>query len=357
MRRRTARCGRSGSAAAGRPGLSRDPRTSRYPHASPAIERRPGLSVAARSAASRCGISCAHRGQVTGLPASPGSAAASIASAQARAAAASCAGSRSRTMAWVSRCITSPRWSMRASDCQASRRRVCCQASGSAARAASSPGRSPGTLVNRSSGTGSGARNAHTPASWAAAGSSSASRSAISPVAAASDCGYDPGIASSSSCPARVASRSRYWTALMPVSAMNPPACTTANGRSPSWDGSRPASSVPSPGTRWCKRATDSSRASTSTSTGAATSAHVRSREVISTWPAPPGSHPVISAGFSALSKTSSHRPRWRRSASTAARTSSVPAPGWTQPSAAPRAANWSPISPPCSALTHQPSS
>ena len=234
MRRRTARCGRSGSAAAGRPGLSTDPRTSRYPHASPAIERRPGLSVAARSAASRCGISCAHRGQVTGLPASPGSAAASIASAQARAAAASCAGSRSRTMAWVSRCITSPRWSMRASDCQASRRRVCCQASGSAARAASSPGRSPGTLVNRSSGTGSGARNAHTPASWAAAGSSSASRSAISPVAAASDCGYDPGIASSSSCPARVASRSRYWTALMPVSAMNPPACTTANGRSPS---------------------------------------------------------------------------------------------------------------------------
>ena len=50
------------------------PRASRYQHALQAIQRRSGLSVAARSAASRCGISCAHRGQVTGLAGSPGSA-------------------------------------------------------------------------------------------------------------------------------------------------------------------------------------------------------------------------------------------------------------------------------------------
>jgi DNA-binding response OmpR family regulator len=96
---------------------------------------------------------------------------------------------RSRRMAWVSRCITSPRWSIRASDCPARRARVCRQASGSAARVASSPASSPGALVNRSSGMGSGARNAHRLDSSAAAGSARSSRSAISWVAAASEYG------------------------------------------------------------------------------------------------------------------------------------------------------------------------
>ena len=72
---------------------------------------------------------------------------------------------------------------------------------------------------------------------------------------------------------------------------MNPAACATASGRSPSWAASRSASAAPSPGTRCCSRATDSARASTSTSTGAAISAQARAREVISTCPAPPGSH------------------------------------------------------------------
>ena len=44
------------------------PRDIRYQHALQAIRRRASLPVSARSAASRCGISCAHRGQVPGLP-------------------------------------------------------------------------------------------------------------------------------------------------------------------------------------------------------------------------------------------------------------------------------------------------
>ena len=56
------------------------PRASRYQHASQASWRRSGLSVAARSAASRCGISRAHRGQVAGFAGSPGLLAARIAS-------------------------------------------------------------------------------------------------------------------------------------------------------------------------------------------------------------------------------------------------------------------------------------
>ena len=112
----------------------------------------------------------------------------------------------------------------------------------------------------------------------------------------------------------------------MPVSAMNPAAWAMASGRSPSSAASRSASAPASTVTRACKIATDSARASTSTSTGAATSSQPRSREVISTCPPPPGSHGATSAGSSALSKTSSHRPRCRSSASTAARIASVPA-------------------------------
>ena len=70
----------------GRCGYRRGPAGTQ--HALQAIQRRPGLPVAARSAASRCGISCAHRGHVTGLPGSPGSAAARIASVRSRVAAA-----------------------------------------------------------------------------------------------------------------------------------------------------------------------------------------------------------------------------------------------------------------------------
>ena len=76
---------------------------------SPASWRRAGLPVAARSAASTCGVNCAHRGQVAGFGMSPGLLAAGIASAYLRVAAAWAGVSRSRRMAWVSRCICSPR--------------------------------------------------------------------------------------------------------------------------------------------------------------------------------------------------------------------------------------------------------
>jgi hypothetical protein len=66
----------------------------------------------------------------------------------------------------------------------------------------------------------------------------------------------------------------------------------------------------------------------------------------------PPGQR----VAWAALSKTSSHPPRWRSAASTAARTSAAGAPGDTQPSAVPNAANWSPMSAACSASIHQPS-
>ena len=114
----------------------------------------------------------------------------------------------------------------------------------------------------------------------------------------------------------------------MPVSAMKPAALASARGRSPSSAASRSASASVSPAMRCCSSATDSARASTSTSTGAAISAQPGSREVISTCPLPPGSHAVTSAGVSALSNTSSHRPRSRSSASTAARTTPVPGSG-----------------------------
>ena len=54
----------------------------------------------------------------------------------------------------------------------------------------------------------------------------------------------------------------------------------------------------------------------------------------------PAGQPPGDVWGFSALSKTSSHRPRSRSSPKTAARTASTPVPACTQPSTAPRAAN-----------------
>ena len=66
----------------------------------------------------------------------------------------------------------------------------------------------------------------------------------------------------------------------------------------------------PGPATRRRSSVTDSPRSSTSTSTGTATSSQPLAREVISTCPAPPGSHSATSSGFSALSKTSSHRSR-----------------------------------------------
>ena len=97
-----------------------------------------GVVGGGQVAASRCGISRSHPGQVAGLSGSPGSLAARIASVRARVAAACSAVSRSRRMAWVSRCITRPRWSMRASDWRLRCARVCRQASGSAGRAARS---------------------------------------------------------------------------------------------------------------------------------------------------------------------------------------------------------------------------
>jgi hypothetical protein len=63
----------------------------------------------AKSAASMCGISRAHRGQAGRFGESPGLPTASIASAQAREAAARPGVSRSRRIAWVSQRICSPR--------------------------------------------------------------------------------------------------------------------------------------------------------------------------------------------------------------------------------------------------------
>jgi len=74
-------------------------------------------------------------------------------------------------MAWVSRCICSPPPLSRASALPARLPSACRHASGSAAASPSRPGSAAEVPVNHSAPTGSGARNAHTPASSAAAGS------------------------------------------------------------------------------------------------------------------------------------------------------------------------------------------
>src|SRR5690349_14138360 len=74
------------------------PRASRYQHASHAIQRRSWLLVAVRSAANTCGISCAHGGQIAGLPVSPRLLAARTGSLHSRAVVA-CSGV-SRSLLW-----------------------------------------------------------------------------------------------------------------------------------------------------------------------------------------------------------------------------------------------------------------
>lgn len=85
--------------------------------------------------------------------------------------AAACSGlSRSRSIAWVRRCICIVSWLARARAVRLSAATGRRQASLSAAAEASGSGSSPAAFVKRASGTGSGARKAPISASAAAAG-------------------------------------------------------------------------------------------------------------------------------------------------------------------------------------------
>ena len=154
-----------------------------------AIKRRPGLLVAARSMASRCGISCAHRGQLARSSGSPG-----------------VAGDQDRLTAFaadpglvrgepVSQDGLGQPVHLQPALVDPGQRLAGQARASVAARPTGRPrcrpvaGQAAGRRRNRATGIGSGARNAQIAASWAAAGSSATSRSMVSWMAAASECG------------------------------------------------------------------------------------------------------------------------------------------------------------------------
>ena len=112
--------------------------------------------------------------------------------------------------AWVSRCISRPCWSTRASAWLLTRVSARPQASGSAATPPRGGGSCPAALVNQPAGTGSGARNAQIRTAWAAARSAASSWSRASWVTAASDSGYDAGRPASRISAARARTRRAY---------------------------------------------------------------------------------------------------------------------------------------------------
>ena len=261
-----------------------------------------------------------------------------------------------RTIAWVSRCICSPR--------------------GPAGPApAVDPGQDlpPGHrvgrprrqlgaaiplrhAVNKSTGTGSGARNAHSSASSAAAGSSAASRSSASWVAAASDRGYDGPADRSSSCPARVASRSRYCAGGHAGLGHVPRRLRQGQRQVTQLAGQPTRLGLRKPGHPVCAGSPPTRPGPAHPPPPAPRPRPSRaSREVISTCPPPPGSHPRHISGPLGVVEDQQPPPPLPQLGQHRRPHRLAPRPGLRR-SPAPRPARRTgpPISPACSALTHQ---